>query len=335
MNLRPYLFWLIIGPMLFIGLVLMALSHFSVVGSWDAATKHKKSLDKEYEHLKQLSAKKTLRDAGGVFDTENPEQVAQLTSEYLNAPSWQRVLQAHVDQFRRQNDSIVEILGRRSAILREPVAPSDDRFGWYAAYEARSATAIKALIDAGRLVTADGRMPTLDVLRRDSQLRAGAGLYTKGDNLPEASEHPQLTTRLRIVELISSCIIPASAAPRVNPIVGGQPGPAAGARMTELRWGEPDAIAFTQVDDLRDVARGRPVTLSFTGTLPALMATWRALEAGKTDGPIIVVTSADLRRKDVYRDGERLGTAAETLTLRLDILVMEFTAPAPVAGVAQ
>jgi len=64
------------------------------------------------------------------------------------------------------------------------------------------------------------------------------------------------------------------------------------------------------------------------------MATWRSLEAGKTDGPIVVVTAADLRRKDVYRDGERLGAAAETLTLRLDLLVMEFTAPAPAAGAA-
>ena len=72
-------------------------------------------------------------------------------------------------------------------------------------------------------------------------------------------------------------------------------------------------------------ATGRLITLTLQGPLAALMGAQAALEHGNPEGPVIIVTSFSLQRKATFAIGERKGVAAEPMTARIGILILDFT----------
>ena len=82
-------------------------------------------------------------------------------------------------------------------------------------------------------------------------------------------------------------------------------------------------------------ATGRLITLTLQGPLAALMGAQAALEHGNPEGPVIIVTSFSLQRKASFAIGERKGVAAEPMTARIGILILDFTRALQSAAAAE
>ena len=110
--------------------------------------------------------------------------------EYLIHQSWSNDFQIVVDAYRDQLSSIKEDLLQRSALLDKATVDNPDRSAWYEEYRRQSADLLQRLIDSGVLVPRE----SVDriALETDRGLRASFGLFTKGSEFPESSEHPAL-----------------------------------------------------------------------------------------------------------------------------------------------
>lgn len=351
-NAKRYAFWIAVGSLAFVELVvfILALSDVNVIGSLEDARKTKKDLDKEYSHLRELD-ERSKRVLSGRFDAERPGDIQQLIDQYLITPAWKPVLERQVDEYHRTYASICRYLAQRSLPLAAPIAETDDKLEWYTAYQRASVALLKTLHAEVRLdLAAAGRSEestTEPDFAEDARLRELAGLFTKASDYPEVGERPRITARFRATEQVVAALRRAVPQIAANPVVGGAPESLPPARITAWAWESAVASAVAVNDGAKDASASRgdvPLTgpladlatawrlsLTLTGPLPSVMAAEAALEHGDPDGPLLVVTGLELRRKESFRLGERKDAASEDVRAQMSVLVLDF-APAAAAA---
>jgi len=394
-KLKPYLFWIVAGGVIFVELVIMILMmpDVDVVGDKKAAMDAKASLDKEYKHLKELDARAQRGVPADKYDAEKPEDIKKLTDDFLVTPAWKPILEAQVGQYDKMLSAIKNYLGNRSRSLRAPIAESTDKQVWYVTYEAVTAELLRQAHSEGRVVLTPSavlnprpvagteREKTAEASKEidyssDAKAREVLGLFTKGADFPEIKDHPALTGRLRSIELVLASLRGAKIGIVANAVVTSETAPSDLAQIIALKFGAdgattarpsagpmmppgmlppgmlpgaapgsmpppgaprqtPEAMSapvvaaddgsFELTGDIANHATGRLITLTLQGPLAALMGAQAALEHGNPEGPVIVVTSFLLQRKASFAIGERKGVAAEPMTARIGILVLDFT----------
>ena len=136
-QLKPFLFWIVIGAILVLELAywLLSIPAIDVVGNKATAMAAKSALDIEHKHLVELDRRSKNNSPLGVFDAEKEFDIRRLTNDYLITPAWKDMLEPHVRRYDEQLRAIKEHLAERSKILHNPIASSNDRFGWYTAYQ--------------------------------------------------------------------------------------------------------------------------------------------------------------------------------------------------------
>lgn len=153
-QLKPFLFWIVLGVILFCELLWWVLSmpDIDLVGNKASAQKMQTTLKEEFKHLTELDRRAKNNSPLGVFDAEKADDIRRLTDDYLVTPAWKEVLDPHVQGYDKQLKAIKERLAVRSKHLHQPVAASTDKFGWYTAYQNASEEQLKKLHAAGALV---------------------------------------------------------------------------------------------------------------------------------------------------------------------------------------
>jgi hypothetical protein len=342
-QLKPFTFWIVLGVILFAELVWWVLSipDLDIVGNKAKAQEMQNTLKQEYKHLTELERRGRNASPLGVFDAEKPDDIRRLTDDYLITPAWKEVLDPHVQGYDKQLKAIKERLVARSKHLHEPIAASNDKFGWYTAYQNASEEQLKKLAAAGALViTAEPSKPisrvpgtdpaaastekrTLD-FANDATLRAQAGFFTKGADLPDAGEYPVLTRQFRTMELIISIITETVAANAPNPLVNIPDAPVASpSGIVSVTW---DSIEPTLGSEVGSYAEAWHLSLTLQGSVTALLTTTAALEHPRNDqSPIFVITGGELTRKTAFLPGERKDVGSEMATARIELLVLDFT----------
>lgn len=357
-NLKPFLFWIVAGAILFVELVIYicALPDVDLIGDAAAARASKTQLDREYVHLTELDQRAKKGNPTGVFDPENADDIKRLTDEFLITGTWKSVLDPHVQKYEKHLKDITAHLVERSAVLRKPLADSSDKLGWYTAYQSATESLLRQLHGAGSLriplapatnagaVTAkpgrDGKESTTGARSGDTspaseidfavakEVRDVAGLYTKVSDYPEPSEHPQLTIRFRIVERLVGLMLQSAAANSVSPLNVTDPPPAIRPVLSAVTWNEQPLVPGGGV---ATYGTGVGLSVLFQGPVSALLAVQAAIERSDT-GPVIIVSGFTLGRKATYAPGERKDVSAEQGELRLNLVVLDLTAPAPSAA---
>ena len=350
-QLKPFTFWIVLGVILFAELVWWVLSipDLDIVGNKADAQKMQNTLKQEYKHLTELERRGRNASPLGVFDAEKPDDIRRLTDDYLITPAWKEVLDPHVQGYDKQLKAIKERLVARSKHLHEPIAASNDKFGWYTAYQNASEEQLKKLAAAGALVIkvepsksvarasgasgAGASSPgvaapstekhTLD-FANDAVLRAQAGFFTKGADLPDAGEYPVLTRQFRTMELIISIITETVAANAPNPLVNISDAPVASpSGIVSVTW---DSIEPTLGSEVGGYAEAWHLSLTLQGSVTALLTTTAALEHPRNNqSPIFVITGGELTRKTAFLPGERKDVGSEMATARIELLVLDFT----------
>lgn len=357
-QLKPFLFWIVLGVILFCELLWWVLSipDIDLVGNKASAQKMQSTLKEEFKHLTELDRRAKNNSPLGVFDAEKADDIRRLTDDYLVTPAWKEVLDPHVQGYDKQLKAIKERLAARSKHLHQAIAASTDKFGWYTAYQNASEEQLKKLHAAGALVlksttgsaktaprTAPSGAPgtgapgvqsaattgansddtkTID-FANDSTVRAQAGFFTKGADLPDAGEYPVLTQRFRTMERLIEILIDTTAANTVNPVAGVLDAPAtANAAIVSVTW-DNDAVIGGETGAY---ATGWRLSLVLQGPLSALLAATAAIEHPHGDAvPLMIVTGGELTRKTQFAAGERKDVGSELVNARVDILVLDFT----------
>jgi len=365
-QLKPFLFWIVLGVILFCELLWWVLSipDIDMVGNKSNAQKMQKSLTDEFKHLTELDRRAKNNSPLGVFDAEKTDDIRRLTDDYLVTPAWKEVLDPHVQGYDKQLKAIKERLAARSKHLHDPIAASTDKFGWYTAYQNASEEQLKKLHAAGGLVIkpttgsarpmnrtqiggapgpgAPGVVPppmntgittddtkTID-FANDTAVRAQAGFFTKGADLPDAAEYPVLTQQFRTMERIITILTDTTATNTANPIVGVLDTPVpAHAAIVSASWDKSDTLIGGETGTY---AEGWHLSLVLQGPLSALIATTAAIEHPHGDTvPLMIVTGGEITRKTQFTPGERKDVGSELVNARVEILVLDFTnAPAGV-----
>lgn len=362
-QLKPFLFWIVIGSILLLELAWWVLSipDIDLVGNKADAQKLQGSLTTEYQHLKELDRRAKNSSPPGVFDAEKETDIKRLTDDYLITPAWKEVLDPHVRRYDEQLTAIKQRLVARSNHLHEPIASANDKFGWYTAYQNATEAQLKRLASAGALITTGtttatsvaprtssrsnapqgqgapgtgtspattaivtGQEPKVLDFANDTALRSIAGFFTKGADLPEAALYPQLTRQYRTMERIIDVVLQTNAANAANPLTAVSEAPKASvAAIAGVTWDPTDAVIG---GDTGSYAEGWRLSIVLHGPLTALLATTAALEHPHGENvPLFVVTGGELARTAVFSPGERKDVGAETVTARIDLLVLDFT----------
>ncbi|MCK6486772.1 MAG: hypothetical protein L6R48_00275 [Planctomycetes bacterium] len=76
---------------------------------------------------------------------------------------------------------------------------------------------------------------------------------------------------------------------------------------------------------LAGLATGWRAVIDLVGPLPSVMAAEAALEHGDPQGPVLVVTAFEIKRKESFRQAERKDVAAEDIRAQVAVLVLDFT----------
>jgi hypothetical protein len=334
-QIKPYTFWIVCGVIVVIELGLIA---FWPIADENGRTPEevKSQLDSDFQKLEDLH-KRAGNTPTGVFDAENPDDIKRLTKDYLLTPKWKSVLQPHVDKYNQQLAAIRTDLGNRSSILREPVADSGDLFAWYNAYVGKTKEVMIALRNGKALIVDETKREETD-FENGTQIRERVGFYTKIEKTPEASEHPKLTARFRIMQRISTALLAAGSNSLPNPAVKtGQETELEDKRpahITGVEWKstEPSKALSGTVAEIADA---HELTLSLSGTASALIAAEAAIEA--ISDPVMIVAGGTLSARGSQPVGARKGQSDEPMNLRLAIVVIDFNriqtaAPEAVAG---
>ena len=359
-QIKPYLFWVVIGLILFLELAWWALSipDIDVVGNKAEAQKAKKTLDEEYKHLEQLDKRAKSGSPTGVFDAEKEADIRTLTDNYLITPEWKKVLDPHVKRYEEQLVAVKKHLASRSVSLRKPIADSTDKFAWYTAYQNASEAQLKVLHEAQAIVLltsataakspAPGGMPaglpggvpgtagagsvasatsaTSPDFSTDASLRAIAGFFTKGADLPDPSQHEQLSRQFRTMERIIAVVVGTSAADAVNPLAGVEDKPSTDrAAIGGVTWAT-DATATVIGGEASSYATGWTLSVTLHGPMSAILSTMAALEyPHEATSPLLDVVGVDLSRKAAFMAGERKDVGSELVIARISLLVLDFT----------
>jgi hypothetical protein len=334
-----HLYWIVCGV-----LVLGLLIAWVVMVPADQARESKKKLDDQARELLNLD-KRAHNELTGVFDLEKPDDIRRLHDDYLITPSWKPVLESFQGKYQDQIDQLQKQLLSRTAYLQKEVAPSTDFSAWYSAYIKASEALVQRLKDAGclRLPKSLTTAAVSDAPSDESppELRKIAGLYTRAGELPQPKEHPQLTARLRVMEMIADRLIAARIAIADNTAIGptGRADDRASspAVLVAVDWtaaanssdyGHPVA---TTVSDLLGT-RAISMKLTLEGSMSALLSATAALDHNaETDRPLITLGTATMMRRSDFTVGERDDAAAEPVRLELALAVVYFTdQPVPV-----
>ena len=324
-QLKPYTFWIVCGVIVLIELGLILF--------WPITDENGKSpedvkrqLDTDYKKLNDLYTRAGKAPAG-VFDAEKPEDIKRLTDEYLLTPKWKGVLQPHVDKYEQQLKAIRKDLSARSTILHEPIADSGDLFAWYNAYVGKTKEVMLALRNAKALVIDESKKEDTD-FENGANIRAQVGFYTKVERTPEANEHPSLTARFRIMQKISEALIASGSNAVPNPAVktGRESDLEAKrpAHITGVEWKRAGSDSGKSLSEpFSDAADANEVTIALEGNVSALVAAEAAIEA--ISDPVMIVVGGTLSARGEKPAGVRKGVADEPMTLRLTIVVLDFT----------
>lgn len=334
-QIKPYTFWIVCGVIVVIELGLIAF--WPIVDEKDRTPEEVKSqLDSDFQKLEDLH-KRAGNTPTGVFDAENPDDIKRLTKDYLLTPKWKSVLQPHVDKYNQQLGAIRKDLANRSSILREPVADSGDLFAWYNAYVGKTKEVMIALRNGKALIVDETRREDTD-FENGTQIRDRVGFYTKIEKTPEASEHPKLTARFRIMQKISSALLAATSNSLPNPAVKtdreADLEEKLPANITGVEWKSTDPSKVLS-GAIAETADAHEFTLSLTGTTSALIAAEAAIEA--ISDPVMIVVGGTLSARGSQPVGARKGKSDEPMNLKLTIAVIDFsriqtTATEAVAG---
>lgn len=336
-------FWIASGAVVAIELIIyvLALPDVDMIGQVQAARDTKSALDSEYRHLQELDRRGRNGSPSGVFDAENPDDIARLTGDYLITSPWRGALQPHVANYDRQLSDIRAFLTSRSQPLHKPVADSADKLGWYTAYQVATEASLKLLAAAGALhlppaaAAAQGaNEPSAPDFAIDPAVRAVAGFFTKGSEFPEPTEHPVLTVQMRIMERIIAIVLDAKAANSVNPVVTGPAAPVTVAALAGVKWGaaegqEAGKDARIPLDATTNaLAQAHRLTIELVGPVSALLAAQASLErSADLDRPVVIVTGSELSRLETFVAGDRKDVPTEFARLRLRLTVLDFTIP--------
>ncbi len=357
-QLKPYLFWVVIGLVLLVELTwwILSIPDIDAVGNKADAQKAKKTLDAEYLHLEELDKRAKSGSPTGVFDAEKAADIKNLTDNYLITPEWKKILDPHVKRYDEQLLAIKTHLASRSKGLRRPIADSGNKFEWYTAYQNATEAQLKLLYEANALVmpstkagskttaaatnmTPPGGTPAAAVAQpiaaatgpdfaTDAAVRSLAGFFTKGADLPEPTQHDQLTRQFRTMERIIAVILSTTASDRPNPLAAVDEVPVAShAAMAGVSWTSSQAAVDTTIGgDAGRYATGWRLTLTLHGPLSAVLSAMAALEhPHETNSPLMEVVSAQVTRKGSFVSGERKDTGSESVVARIELLVLDFT----------
>lgn len=324
-----HLYWIVCGVT--IGVILVA--WFFVVPA-DNARASKLKLDQQSKDLKDLEKRAERGDPQGVFDAENSADTQRLANEYLITENWKRVLQPHVEKYEKQMKDLKAQLMGRGAYLHTVVAPTKNTLEWYNAYATASEALVVRLRDAGCLQRA-----AEDEIRSASgespaAVRSSVGLFTRAATFPDPSQHAQMTTRLRAMELLADRLIEARLAVANNPLIGptgrSEDRAKAAAVILSVEWtagSEADGGVRNLTTTLSGQLQARSVGLRLTleGPLSALLAASSTMERNaETNRPLVAVTSANLSRRDNGKAGDRFDIADDNISLVLAVEIIEF-----------
>jgi hypothetical protein len=325
-HIRTYSFWY--GCLLAL-LLELAVAAFWSVTTDDGATPEtvKQDLDANYTRLKDLDRRAStgttpLGTPPGSFNAETPRDIANLTDKYLITGKWERVLAPLVDKYLGQLHAIKDDLAQRSQVLHQPVSDDDERGAWYAAYVAASKSLLTSLEHAKAIaIPEDARPEDLD-LESGARLRSEAGLYTMAGTNPDPSQHPLLTTRLRIAERIAGLLIDQHRPLAPNPVIDGH-GPAIDqhAVLDGIEWRADTSHALS--GPIASYALPTELTLTMHGPLSSLLAVESALE--RLAEPVTIVVGGGLAVQSTFAPGERKDVAFEPVSCTLTILVLDFS----------
>ena len=358
-QIKPYLFWILIGTVLLLEVAWWILStpFVDVVGNKAEAQTSKTNLDTEYRHLTELDKRAKKGSPLGVFDAERDTDIRRLTDDYLITPAWKDVLEPHVKRYDQQLTDIKQHLVNRSKGLNLPIAASSDKFAWYTTYQSMTEERLKTLADAKALVLptspnktsftapkgaglppgigqpASGQPGTSEAaatastapdFASDAAVRSIAGFYTKGSDLPDPSEHPLLTSQYRVMEHIISVVLGNQAANAGNPLAAVADSPENGhAAIAGVEWKKNGPSIG---GDTGTYATGITLVLTLQGSATAVLATLSGLEhPTDPNAPIVVVTGGDLSRKTNYLSAERKDTGNEVVVGHFNLLVLDFS----------
>ena len=322
-QLKPYTFWIVCGVIVVIELGLIAF--WPIADEADRTPEEvKNQLDNDYKKLDDLY-KRAGNSPTGVFDAEKPDDIKRLTKDYLLTPKWKGVLQPHVDKYNQQLTSIRRDLAQRSAVLRDPIADSGDLFAWYNAYVGKTKEVMLALRNGKSLIVDESKKEDAD-FENGSAVRARVGFYTKIERTPEASEHPALTARFRIMQKISEALIASGSNSLPNPAVktGSEPELQGKlpAQITAAEWKRSGDQSKVLSGPIADIADAHELTLTLAGTTSALVSAEAALEA--ISEPVMIVAGGLLSARGSLGAGARKGLIDEPMTLRLTVVVIDF-----------
>jgi len=330
-----HIFWIVCGALS----LLILVAWFVVVPTADAQSA-KQKLDQQAKDLKDLERRALAGNPPGVWDAENAAETERLSREFLITDRWKNTLQPHVDKYKKQLEDIRTQLLGRSGWLAKPIAPTSNVLEWYNAYIQASEAVIANLRSRGCMVAASPTEVVSAAGESPSNVRAVIGLYTKSGSFPDPKEHPLLTARLRVIELLADRLIAARTAIADNPLVGptGRSDDRAGSSpvVVSLEWtsagqGEIGQTIETTVSSLVTV-RSVGVRLTLAGPVSALLAASSAIEGNtSTDRPLLSIANASLSKRTEFAAGERFDAAAEAARLVLTINVLDFAAVAATA----
>lgn len=353
-QVKPYLLWIVAGVLFLVLIVLMAVVSPTV--ELDGGTKNayeiKSTLDADAKKLKALVKRARTGDPVGIYDPQSETDIRKLTNEYLLTNRWLEVINPHVTKYSAQLGQIREDLQARSKVLVEPVAPTSDRLQWYAPYQQKTGELVGKLRDAGCLVLpTDGTkkfqpavpmggpqgMPGAgaapgaaegDVLdpEKNAKIRALIGLFTSEGELPEADQHPLLTTRFRIAERIANAVINSTAETLPNPVIARGVPVRTPAAFAAWEWKQDSEPLESPIGDY---ARPWRCTVTLQGSESSLVAALANIES--LDRPILVVLGSTLSRIDrtpagarMLQEGKGVNNVAQA-RLEIQILVLDFS----------
>jgi hypothetical protein len=325
-QLKPYTFWIVCGGIVLIELGLIL---FYPVTNENGQTPEevKASLDSDYQKLQDLH-ERAGREPRAVFDAEVPLDIDNLTKLYLLTPRWKNVLQPHVDKYNQQLAAIKKDLVARSKTLHEPLADSGDKFSWYTNYVGKTKEILLALRKAKAIsVSADNKEET--DFENGSAIRARVGFFTRGDNMPEASEHPELTTRYHIIDNVTKTIMASAQSAAPNPVASfvkeSELAVKKTAVITAWEWKQAGSTSSEQtaMGDVGQYAHAYECTISLEGSAAVLVATSAAIE--RIADPVMIVVGSTLSARGAQPAGVRKYTADDPMTLRMTVAVLDFT----------
>ena len=240
-KIRPYLFWIVCGVLLIVEFVIMlvvAPSNPQAAGKTVVDTK--RAADAAFDN--ELMAKPSGIHTRALMNLASPStfyppthippedtaKVEDLLNRYLIDRTWQANFKSVVSNYQSQIRDIHNDLKQRSEPLSQAISTSGDVAEWYDAYERQSASLLRQALDAGLVEPPRTGLspdtgsagPSNAELRERPEWRRMLGLFTKpGNQFPQISEHPLLTTKFRIIEQVVSTLINADAVAKVNPLI--------------------------------------------------------------------------------------------------------------------